>query len=319
MAIANHRDAPEPGNAPERPVRRMGEGAAGRPPPEARAEPAEAGSPEASLPTPDAAAAPTRPLEVVTAGLKVALCVLNTVFWGIPATLLGLLDRSGESVIWIARRWVAICLAICRVEVEAEGQENIDPRQPCVFMSNHQSNFDIAATIHTLPVSFRFVAKRELARIPIFGWALVLGGHIIIDRGNTEQAVRSLRRAAEKIRRGVNVIIYPEGTRSPTGRLAPFKSGGFHLALQAGVPIIPVSVSGSHRIAPKKSLRIRGGRVKVVYGRPIPTAGLGPEDRKLLMERVRAAILAGLDPELQGWTPEEAAEIRGSVASPVRG
>lgn len=315
MVIASRRDAPDPGASSARAGPRSrkggGEGTPG-------AEEARAGG-TAPVPPPDPAGAPTRPVEVVTAGLKVALCVLNTVVWGLPATFLGLLDRSGESVIWIARRWVAICLAICRVKVEAEGQEHIDPGQPYVFMSNHQSNFDIAATIHTIPVSFRFVAKRELARIPIFGWALVLGGHIVIDRGNTEQAVQSLRRAAEKIRRGVNVIIYPEGTRSPTGRLGPFKSGGFHLALQAGVPIVPISVSGSHRIAPKKSLRIRGGRIKVVYGRPISTEGLGPEDRKLLMERVRRAILAGLDPALQGWTPEEAAEVRAAAEPSTSG
>lgn len=317
MAIANRRGVPEPGTRPEEADSRAGT-EAGAAVPRLRAREGSADARPRPAP-PDPAMAPTRPLEVITAGLKMVLCVLNTIVWGIPAIVLGLVDRSGESVIWIARRWVAICLAICRVKVEADGQEHIDPRQPYVFMSNHQSNFDIAATIHTLPVSFRFVAKRELARIPIFGWALVLGGHIVIDRGNTEQAVASLRRAAEKIRRGVNVIIYPEGTRSPTGRLGPFKSGGFYLAMQAGVPILPVSVSGSHRIAPKKSLRIRGGRIKVVYGRPIPTEGLRPEDRKMLMDRVRAAILAGLDPDLQGWTPEEAAEIRAAAGTETSG
>lgn len=232
-------------------------------------------------------------------GVRYALIVAYTAFWGVIACVLALVDRSGEAVIWVGRRWIAWILASCRIRVECEGLENIDPGQPAVYMSNHQSVFDIAAIIATLPVSFRFVAKRELTWIPLFGWALAAGGHVIVDRANRERSVQSLERAAEQVRNGTNVIIFPEGTRSPTGRIREFKSGGFHLVLRAGVPVIPVSVSGSRRITPKKSARIESGTIKVRYGKPIPTASLGLEDRAWLKEAVREAIAAGLDPAFQ--------------------
>jgi 1-acyl-sn-glycerol-3-phosphate acyltransferase len=208
-----------------------------------------------------------------------------------------LIDRSGEGGVWAARGWVRSILASCRVEVECEGLEALEPDQPYVFMSNHQSVFDVAAIVSTLPVSFRFVAKRELTWIPIFGWALVTCGHVIVDRGSRERSVRSLERAAEQVRSGTNVIIFPEGTRSTTGRLGELKSGGFHLAIRAGVPVLPVSVSGSRRITPKKSLRIESGRIRVHYGAPIPTEQLAVRDRDALKESVRKAIVAGIDPD----------------------
>jgi 1-acyl-sn-glycerol-3-phosphate acyltransferase len=126
--------------------------------------------------------------------------------------------------------------------------------------------------------------------------------------------VRSLARAAERVRAGANVIIFPEGTRSPDGSVREFKSGGFHLAIQAGVPIVPISVSGSWRITPKRSLRIESGRVLVRYGAPIPTAGLRVDDRGEVKLRVREAIVKGFDPELQGLPAEPlgAAERRAS-------
>jgi 1-acyl-sn-glycerol-3-phosphate acyltransferase len=236
--------------------------------------------------------------------LRYALIVLCTIFWGVPACVVGLVDRTGEGVIWIGRRWVEWILRVCGIRVVRAGIERIDPRQPYVIMSNHQSAVDIAAIVVALPVSFRFVAKRELTWIPLFGWALVLGGHVIIDRGRRERAVESLSRAARRVRRGTNVIIFPEGTRSPTGALREFKSGGFHLAMEAGVPILPVTVSGSHRITPKRSLRVESGVVKVDFGEPISTA-LPPGDasRQRLKAEVREAIEKGFDPVLQAPAP----------------
>lgn len=230
---------------------------------------------------------------------RAILCVLYTILWGFLGVLVSLVDRSGEGVIWVGRTWVRWILATCRVRVVAEGLENVPRSTPVIFMSNHQSLFDIAAIVNTLPVSFRFVAKKELARIPLFGWAMRGGGHIIVDRQNRERAVRSLERAGERVRAGTNVIIFPEGTRSSGGELQPFKSGGFYLALAAKVPIIPVTVAGSDAITPKHSLRIESGSIKITFGKPIPTLGLTLEDRNELKERVREAILAGYDPQYQ--------------------
>jgi 1-acyl-sn-glycerol-3-phosphate acyltransferase len=157
--------------------------------------------------------------------------------------------------------------------------------------------FDVAAIVSTLPVSFRFVAKRELTWIPIFGWALVLGRHVIVDRRNRMRSVESLERAAQQVRGGINVIIFPEGTRSTTGSLGDFKSGGFHLAIRAGVPVFPIAISGSRRIAATKSLRVESGRIRVSYGTPIPTATFTMADRNELKELARVAIESGIDPD----------------------
>lgn len=230
--------------------------------------------------------------------VRYLLVALYTIFWGVLGVVLGLVDRSGRGVLWVGRNWIHWCLVTCGVEVEARGLEGVP--QPCVVMSNHQSVFDIAALVHTFPHPvWRFVAKRELLRIPFFGWALALANQVIIDRGDNEKAVRSLKLAAQRVRNGENVLIFPEGTRSSDAILHDFKSGGFHLAIEAGVPIVPVTVSGSHHITPKRSLRIEKGRVLIRYGKPIPTDTLGIDDRNDLKKRVREAILAGYDPELQ--------------------
>jgi 1-acyl-sn-glycerol-3-phosphate acyltransferase len=231
--------------------------------------------------------------------VRYLLIVLYTVFWGTLGLLLSALDRSGESVIWVARSWVRWILATCSVRVDASGVEKLDVSRPYVVMANHQSVFDTAAIVATLPCSFRFVAKRELTWIPFFGWALAAGGHVIIDRADRESSVRSLARAAERVRGGQTVVIFPEGTRGATGELGEFKSGGFHLALAAQVPILPVSVSGSSRITPPRSLRIESGRIHVRYGEPIPTAGLGLPDRQRLKLLARSAIAAGFDSDLE--------------------
>jgi 1-acyl-sn-glycerol-3-phosphate acyltransferase len=231
--------------------------------------------------------------------LRYLLIVVYTVLWGTLGLLLAFVDRSGEGVIWVARNWIHWILVSCGVKVDATGLDRLDLSRPHVVMANHQSAFDVAAIVATLPHSWRFVAKRELAWVPFFGWAMVAGGHVIIDRGNRESSVKSLARAAARVRDGTTVVIFPEGTRGSGGELREFKSGGFHLAIAAQVPILPVTVSGSSRITPPHSLRIESGRIHVHYGKPIPTAGLRVDDRKELKERVRSAILAGFDAELE--------------------
>ena len=231
---------------------------------------------------------------------RYGMIVLYTIIWGVLACVIGVVDRSGEGILWVARNWIRWILATCHIEVECEGLEHIDPEQPYVFMSNHQSVLDIGALVLTLPVDWRFVAKRELTWVPFFGWALGLSDQIVIDRGNRTSAVRSLQRAAERVRGGISVIVFPEGTRSPTGRMREFKSGGFHLAIEAQVPILPATVSGSFHLIPKRSLKVQSGTIKVSYGKPIPTRGLGVEERHALKERVRQAIEQGYDPVLQG-------------------
>ena len=229
--------------------------------------------------------------------LRYGLIVLYTAIWSSIAIVIAVFDRSGDAHIWAARQWVRWILWTCGIEVRAEGLEELTAQGPpaaAVWMSNHRSVFDTAAIIATLPVSFRFVAKRELTWIPIFGWALLAAGHVIVDRSDRQSSIASMKRAAERLAHGMNVIVFPEGRRSRTGELAEFKSGGFHLAIEAGVPVIPISVTGSTQITPKHSLRVESGRICVRYGAPMPTADLDAGDRNELKAAVRRAILVGL-------------------------
>jgi 1-acyl-sn-glycerol-3-phosphate acyltransferase len=231
--------------------------------------------------------------------IRYALVSLYTVFWASVICIESIFDRSGESAVRAARHWARWILQSCSVEVDTEGLENVVPGESYVVMTNHQSVFDIPALVATLPISWRFVAKRELTRIPFFGWGLLAAGHITIDRGEHERAILSMRRAAERVRAGTSVIIFPEGTRSKTGVMRGFKSGGFHLAIQAGVPILPATISGSRRITPRKSLRVESGRILLRYAKPIPTAGLTADDSEQLKEQLRQVLLAGFEPSLQ--------------------
>ena len=249
--------------------------------------------------------------------LQLGLIAIYTVVIGPPIIVASFFD-GGRSMLRLGPVWIRWILATFRVRVEAVGLENVPTHAPVILMSNHQSLVDIAAIILTLPrtQSWRFVAKRELTRIPIFGWILVLSGHVIIDRGNRERAVASLRRAAEIIRAGTTVIVFPEGTRSPHGNLRTFKSGPFHLATEAQVPIVPITVSGSQRITPKGELRVHPGVVKIAYGKPIPTRGVSVDERKQLADRVRDAIAQGYDVAYQGpieVDPDEPARGAGSA------
>lgn len=232
--------------------------------------------------------------------LRYALVAVFTVFWGSLGMLLFVFIRKGRAVPWVVKNWTAWIMASCGIRFVVEDAARVADTEPCVIMSNHQSVFDIAVLANTLPVSWKFVAKRELLFIPFFGWAMALGDQIMIDRSNHQRSVDSLARAAERVRDGANVIIFPEGTRSATSEIAEFKSGGFHLAIAAGVPIQPVSISGSRRITPRNSLRIESGEILIRYGKPIPTTGLAADDRDALKQLVRDAIEAGIDRSRQG-------------------
>ncbi len=233
--------------------------------------------------------------------LLVTLVAIHTAVFGLVVTLVSFVDPTRRAPLAITRVWSRGLLALWAVRIDVEGLERVPRDRPMVVMSNHQSGLDILALLETLPIHFRFVAKKELLRVPFFGWALWASGQIIIDRQNRSRAVASLRRAATRVREGASVIIFPEGTRSVDGGLQPFKSGGFHLAIQAQVPVLPVTMSGSHHISGKGTLRVSRGRaMKVTYGEPISTEGLGPKDREELKRRVRAAIEAGYDPAYQG-------------------
>jgi 1-acyl-sn-glycerol-3-phosphate acyltransferase len=188
--------------------------------------------------------------------------------------------------------WCASLLFLSRVHVEADGLEHLPADGSYVVISNHSSHFDGPTLILSLPHPLYFVIKRELARIPLWGWAVVRLGFIAVDRDRSERARAQMQAAVDAIRAGRRVLIFPEGTRAPDDGMLPFKKGGFHLAVDAGVPIVPVAVNRSRQVLPKGQASPTAGTIEVVVGQPIPTAGLGHEDVDRLTAATRAAIIA---------------------------
>ena len=209
------------------------------------------------------------------------------------AGLLRVRNRRGGVYDWAGTGWSRNILRAARTPVIAEGLEHIPRDQPLIYASNHSSMFDIWALFATLPGSVRFVAKRELFKIPLLGPAMLAAGHIPIDRTARKSAFEAYDEAARTIQRGTSsIVVFPEGTRSRTGELLPFKNAPFGLAIAAQVPIIPVYVHHTFEILPKGALRLRPRPIRLLAGRPILTAGLRPEDRERLRDEVRAAIVA---------------------------
>jgi len=206
----------------------------------------------------------------------------------------GAIDKTGDLVLALARLWSRVILGVPGVKLNVTMRGRLDPGRPYVFMANHASMVDIWAVFVTIPASFRFIAKKQLSRIPLFGWAMSAGRFIFIDRQNALAARRSMDEAARRIRSGQSVVIFPEGTRTRTGGLLPFKKGGFHLAIDSGVPIVPVAIRGSGAVMPPGSPLIRKGTVTLEVDEPIPTEGLGTADRDALIEKVRGRIAAML-------------------------
>jgi 1-acyl-sn-glycerol-3-phosphate acyltransferase len=229
--------------------------------------------------------------------LQLLFIGLLTLVLGVPGILLALLlpgrTLKGKVFRWVSKIFSRIALFVLGVTVECRGLENIDARKPYVFMSNHASHADSPALAAVIPHPLHWVFKKELSRIPVFGWVLLACGQIMVDRSAPEKSKAALQEALSGLSGNNSVMIYPEGTRSRDGNLQPLKKGGFWMAVQAGLPIVPVRVSGTRHIVAADSLRIRPGNVLVELFPPIPTAGKAMADLPDLMRRVREAMLSG--------------------------
>ena len=221
---------------------------------------------------------------------------------GGPSFLFALVSGNTDPVYRVGQWGAAMAVWLSGATVKAAGFEKIPQNQAVVFMPNHQSNFDPPALVCRLPPVLVLV-KKEFFRVPLLGWAIRLRGFISVDRKNRPSAIAAVERAARSLQSGKSFLAFPEGTRSADGRLQPFKKGVFIMALKAGAPIVPISISGSHRVMPKGKWIIRRGTVRITVHEPIPTAGCGLDDMDRLIEKVRAAILSGLDEDEQPVLP----------------
>jgi 1-acyl-sn-glycerol-3-phosphate acyltransferase len=214
----------------------------------------------------------------------------STVILGTIAIFLSLFDPSGNIPHRVARLWGKIQLRTAGAQVRIRGLENVQPGKSYILVSNHQSNFDIFALLGYLPFQFRWTAKAELFRIPFLGWSMTRIGYIPIERESPKKAYRSMIHAAEKIKQGVSVMIFPEGTRSPDGNLQPFKKGVFIIALKSHAPIVPITIFGTSKIMRKGDWRAYPGKVQIIIDPPIETAGTPELKEEEISRRVRSVI-----------------------------
>lgn len=191
-------------------------------------------------------------------------------------------------------RWGALLLRTAGVRAVWEHPEHLGQGRAQILVANHQSWFDVFALAGTLPVRYSFVGKKELAGIPVFGTAWARVGHYAVDRSDYKASMASLRKVGDRMKaEGATLVIFPEGTRSPTGELARFKKGAFVLAIEAQVPIVPVAVVGSRRVLPRGGFRVAPGRITIRAAPPISTMGMTMADRDKLARMAQEAV-AGL-------------------------
>lgn len=248
-----------------------------------------------SSPLPRRVAAPlASALATVTGNLYL---LVGTVVFSTIALAVSWIPPGGRRFFGVARLWSRGLLWTCGVRLEAGGAERLDPATARVYMANHLSLLDIPVLIASLPGETRFLAKRSLFQIPLFGWALKAGGFITVDRGDRGRAQAGFLTALRRLGEGVSILVFPEGSRSRDGRLQPFKRGGLLLALRSGLPIVPVGIQGTLGLRRRGSLRIRPGTARVRYGEPVDPAEFGLRRRGELEQLLRRRIseLAGLD------------------------
>lgn len=232
-------------------------------------------------------------VRTVALGLAV---VVATVLLGSYVLVAARVNPRSRTITWAMRTWAHVFVWLGGMRVTLEGLDHLDPERSYVLVSNHLSNMDPPFHIAKVPVSIRFLAKKELFRIPLFGPAMRAIGIVETDRQAHASAHRDINRGVDRaIDLGASLIVYPEGTRSRDGELHPFKKGAFRIAVDHGLPVVPVAIRGTREVWPPGSMFIRGGPVAMVFHEPIPTAGLDRDDIEGVRDRAHAAIAATLE------------------------
>ena len=224
-----------------------------------------------------------------------ATTIFYTLILGPTVLLLSLFSKSGRTPYKIGRFWAWLIMRTNRVKVSVDGLEKIDRERSYVFMSNHSSNLDPLAIAWKLSHPLRFIAKQSLERIPLFGWAARRAKVIFIDRSDSPKSIARINQAIRELKDGISAYFFAEGTRNVGGKLQAFKKGGVVLALKAKLPIVPITFLDSHKLFPKRALRIKPGVMKVIVDEPIDTTSFSEEDRERVLDRVRSIILRNLE------------------------
>jgi len=208
--------------------------------------------------------------------------------------LYALVRRSPDILYAVGRMGCRLGLYLGGVNVLVRGRENIEAGKTFLFLANHQSYCDPPALFVNIPRNVRLILKKELRRLPLLGLIMEMGGFVFIDRQDRVQSVGGMKQAVRQLQQGNSFLIYPEGTRTRTGGLGPFKKGPFIMAIESGTPIVPISVKGSYDIMPPHRFTVKPGTVVITFHPPIPTNGLQLADRERLTDRVRETIASAL-------------------------
>jgi len=212
-----------------------------------------------------------------------------------PILIAIVLITKNENLLYApVRFFIKAGLAMVGVKVEVRGVEKLEPRQTYIFTPNHQSLIEVPLWVAYLPRNVAYLGKKEVFKYPIFGYGIRLVGVVPVDRSNSPAAVESAKLATENIRRGKSYVVYPEGTRSKDGALLPFKKGAFVMAIDAGVPIVPITISGATKIMPKGEIRIFPSTVHVTIHEPISSIGYSKENIAEFIERTREKVFSAL-------------------------
>jgi 1-acyl-sn-glycerol-3-phosphate acyltransferase len=218
--------------------------------------------------------------------------LFHALVWTAAGILFMILNPTGRLYLWLAHHiWSKQALWLAGAPLTVKGLENIDPNKSYVVCVNHQSLLDIPVLYRALPIPIRFLAKKSLFYIPVFGWSLYIAGFIPVDRTVGRKAREALKVAAKRIKQGRSVTVFPEGTRSPDGDIHSFKPGAFIMAIESKCPILPVVINGTFELGPKSAIVVLPHPIEVVVGEPISTEGLTTNDRAALSARTRAAML----------------------------
>lgn len=234
-------------------------------------------------------------INAMLAGWTIITTVFYTLIFGIPVIFSALFSRTGRLPYRLGKLWAWFLMRTNRVKIQIEGFEKVIRNRSYVFIANHASFLDPPAVALALKNPLRFVGKRSLAKIPLFGSAIRLARMILIDREDSRNAREIINRAVQELKDGISACFFAEGTRSLDGRLQKFKKGGIVLALKAKLPIVPVTIVGSHLLLPRNALRIKAGVLKIIIGDPIDTSGFSEKDRDALLEKVHAIIRGNLE------------------------
>jgi len=234
----------------------------------------------------------------VSAFLRALFLIFSAILYSailfIPAYISCFLDRSGRWPSFFQRLWVNWLLRTNGIRLKLEGMENLRKDDSYILVSNHASILDIPGIISAFPFPVRFMAKKSLIWFPIFGWFLYLSEHILIDRESAQSALKSLKRASSLLKKGISIIVFAEGTRSPDGEVKEFKRGAFLLAQHSKFPVVPVSITGTFTMLPRKGWCFWPGTMNIRLGQPIPTRDLSLQESRDLMGKVRETIIQNL-------------------------